>query len=217
MKNWLNYCIGVLFLIMVTFLLTVPAFTAEKGSPKVQATPSGDVKVSYYEGVKGVCWSSKYGIDFEVGPEYNIWSRELITEENPYGEFPPEGLQRALLAPYGTRIVVVREPDGPWYRYMTTLRFREGQLSEDEIRDWVEGAISTFRRSVARLGFPERGTPVKIQINGVTATKVDYTWRNGRDSLVVTFRTEKGTCFFYFSSRARSNFEPLSKTIKFVK
>lgn len=212
MMNWKNF-IGGLFLVTLTTLYALGL--AGETNPKVQATSNGDVKVSYYEGIKGTYWSSKYGISFEVGPDNNIWARELVTEKNPYGELPHKRLRKVLLAKHGQRIVDIREPGNR--RYTITLRFRKGQqLSEDEIREWVEKVIGRFRSAI-RYGLPDRETSVKIQIDGVTATKADYLWSGGLTSLVVAFRTEKGTYFFYARSASYKDMEKLLKTIKFVK
>lgn len=212
MKNWRKFW-ALLFL--ATLTAWAPAAIVEgKEAAKVQATTSGDVKVSYYEGVKGVYWSSKYGITFEVGPDFNIWARELVTEENPYGDLPSKGLRRVLLAKHARRIVDIREP-GNSLRSMT-LRFRKGQqLSEDEIQKWIERTIDRFR-AAKRYGPPFRGSETQIRIDGVTAIRADYDWSTVT-SLVVTFRTAKGSYFFYARSAAYEDLEALIKTIKFVK
>lgn len=212
MKNLRAIIIAGLTILMIPYLSY--SQQAEKKSPKVQASSNGDVKVSYYEDVKGTYWSSKYGISFEVDSDYNIWARELVTEENPYGELPHKRLREALLAKHGQRIVDIREPGNR--RYTITLRFKKGQLlSEDKIREWVEETIGRFG-AVSRVGFPDRGRPKKIQIDGVKATRVDYQWSGGIDVLVVSFRTEKGIYFFYARSASYKDMEKLLKNIKFV-
>ena len=211
MKNWKKSW-ALLFLASLTAY--APTAIAEgKDTAKVQATTSGDVKVSYYEEVKGVYWSSKYGITFEVGPHFNIWARELVTEENPYGELPSKNLRRSLLAK-AERIVVIMEPGNS--RRRMTLRFKKGrQLTEDEIQKWIDESLGRLYTS-KRYGLPSRDSETQIRIDGVTATRADYEGGTGT-SLVVTFRTAKGSYFFYARSEVYEDLEALIKTFKFVK
>ena len=82
---------------------------AQTNPPLTQATPSGDVKVTY-EGGKITYWSSKHGISLSVPSRLRIWTAEFRTERNPLGEDSP---YRNPGAP--SRLLDVTEPSNDRY------------------------------------------------------------------------------------------------------
>ncbi|GEM_PF-4350756 len=173
-----------------------------------QATPSGDVKVTY-ERDKITYWSSKHGISLSVPSHLRIWVAEFRTERNPLGEDSP---YRNPGAP--SRLLDVTEPSND--RYVISLRFVEKQLSDDKIQEWIATTIGRWP-DAQRFGMPQRQDESAILLDGLKATKADYVWRNGARSLTVTFLTEKGTYFFYARPASYDDLNTLIKTISLVR
>lgn len=195
-------------IVLLFSFLYIYRAAAQTNPPSTQATPSGDIKVTY-EGDKITYWSSKHGISLSVLARLRIWTAEFRTERNPLGEDSP---YRNPGAP--SRLLDVTEPSNE--RYVISLRFVEKQLSDDKIQEWIATTIGRFP-DAQRFGMPQRQNESEILIAGLKATKADYVWRNGARSLVVTFLTEKGTYFFYARSASYDDLDTLIKTISLVR
>ena len=192
--------------IILIIALALPAYaeTAE------EATANRDVIVTA-DGKRVEYWSSKHGIRFTVLEEtYGIYAREF--RNKPLDLW---GLKRPFRGSHGRRTERIVDIRADRRKYIT-LRFLAQQLSDEEIKEWIEGTIRGFR-AAQRYGMPDRENERKFTADGISGTLADYTWSGGSVSLVATFRNERGTYFFYARSRAYDGLESLVKTIKFVR
>ncbi|HBA39698.1 MAG TPA: hypothetical protein DCZ05_08130 [Deltaproteobacteria bacterium] len=205
MKNLRNLAVLMFFVLWGIQICFAGSLEERADLPLAQTTPSDGVRVTFNKD-KITYWSADWGISFSVPSNLRIWAREFRKEKNPLGEETPYAKSQERTAG------LVLHVDNPYRKGYAWLMFNSKQLSDAETREWIEDTIGGWPDAKS-YGMPERRNEINMAVNSVKVTRADYVWRRGARSLVASFRTSKGTYFFYARPESYQDLETVLKTL----